>query len=308
MAMIMFATGLPSTTNAQSQRCFPETTYCITGSIRTYWERNGGLSAFGYPISNPQAETVEGHILQVQWFERDRLEIQADGSITAGRLGARLLELQHRPWEGFPKDSQTTDPSCSYFTVTGFNVCLDMLRYWASNGGLERFGYPISPVMSETIEGRAYSVQYFERRRIEIHPELVQPFNILLGLLGREVYALQGGQQMTDMLSGTTWQWTKLSDPVQQVEIQEPAKYTISFSSGSLSIKADCNQANGSYTLGQNGAISITIGGVTRAACPPGSRSDEFLQKLPFVAHYSFQNERLWLELMADGGTLEFVQ
>jgi hypothetical protein len=41
-------------------------------------------------------ETVEGRTIAVQWFERDRLEIQLDGTITAGRLGARALELQGR--------------------------------------------------------------------------------------------------------------------------------------------------------------------------------------------------------------------
>ena len=39
--------------SAQSQRCFPETSFCIAGVIRTYWERSGGLAVFGYPISDP---------------------------------------------------------------------------------------------------------------------------------------------------------------------------------------------------------------------------------------------------------------
>ena len=38
----------------QSERCFPETGYCISGRIRTFWERNGGLPAFGFPLKGYQ--------------------------------------------------------------------------------------------------------------------------------------------------------------------------------------------------------------------------------------------------------------
>lgn len=42
--------------------------------------------------------------------------------------------------------------------------------------------------MEEQIEGRPYQVQYFERRRMEYHPENAgTPYIVLLGLLGREI-------------------------------------------------------------------------------------------------------------------------
>ncbi|MFV9505531.1 MAG: hypothetical protein AB4911_13330 [Oscillochloridaceae bacterium umkhey_bin13] len=173
---------------AQSgERCFFETNFCISGPIRAYWERNGGLPVFGFPISPQRVETVEGRTLQVQWFERDRLEIQADGLVTAGRLGARYLELDGRPWQRFPSEQPINSAECSYFAQTRFNVCGWFLGYWQRNGGLERFGYPISPVIEERIEGRSYRVQYFERRRMEYHPQNSFPYDVLLGLLGREV-------------------------------------------------------------------------------------------------------------------------
>jgi hypothetical protein len=43
------------------------------------------------------------------------------------------------------------------------------------------------------LEGRPYTVQYFERRRFELHPELA-PDAVLLGLLGREVLTARQGQ------------------------------------------------------------------------------------------------------------------
>ena len=39
----------------QAQRCFPETGYCISGTIRAYWEGNGGLSVFGYPMTSQES-------------------------------------------------------------------------------------------------------------------------------------------------------------------------------------------------------------------------------------------------------------
>jgi hypothetical protein len=178
-----------------STRCFAETGYCIGGPILRYWEQRGGLAVFGYPITEQRVETVEGRTIPVQWFERDRLEIQADGTITAGRLGARTLELQGRRWEAQPR-SEPFGPDiggCTYFPETGRGLCEPFLSYWRASGAVERFGYPISGPILEQIEGSTYSVQYFERRRIEQHPELAgTPYEFLYGLLGRELLELQG--------------------------------------------------------------------------------------------------------------------
>jgi Tol biopolymer transport system component len=51
---------------------------------------------------------------------------------------------------------------------------------------LALFGLPISPLQEEDIEGQTYQVQWFERARFELHPENAPPFDVLLGLLGRE--------------------------------------------------------------------------------------------------------------------------
>jgi len=166
------------------ERCFTETGQCIAGPIRAYWERNGGLAVFGLPITAQAEETVEGRQLQAQWFERDRLEIQADGAVTAGRLGVERLQQLGTPWErgtGAPARA-----GCLAFTETGYDVCGAFRTYWERNGGLQRFGYPVTAQFTVTLEGQPYTVQYFERRRFELHPE-IGPDAILLGLLGREV-------------------------------------------------------------------------------------------------------------------------
>jgi hypothetical protein len=178
--------------SAQSAaRCFPETGYCISGPIRTYWERNGGLPAFGYPTGPVETMTIEGWTGPAQWFERDRLEdhsAQGEG-VLAGRLGAERLEQMGRPWQYGPN---TPPPNaggrnCLLFSETGYHLCGTFRTYWEQNGGLMRFGYPITDVYQETIEGRTLWVQYFERRRMEQHPENRPPYDTLLGLLGNEI-------------------------------------------------------------------------------------------------------------------------
>jgi hypothetical protein len=181
---LLFSVIAPQTTQAQNQRCFPETGFCIAGAIRTYWERNGGLPIFGFPITEQRQETVEGRSLQVQWFERDRLEIQADGTVTAGRLGVQRLEQQGRPWQQGNKVS--ADPGCIAFRETGHQVCGGFARYWQQNGAQVRLGFPVTGEIQETLGGQNYTVQYFERRRMEFHPE-INGGTVLLGLLGREV-------------------------------------------------------------------------------------------------------------------------
>jgi len=182
--------------SAQSnQRCFAETGLCISGPIRAYWERNGGLAVFGFPITAQSEESVEGRSLQVQWFERDRLEIQPDGRVTAGRLGAERLEQLGTPWQ--PGAGGPAGPGCASFAETGHQVCGAFLRYWRANGGLERFGLPLTGEFTAELEGRPFTVQYFERRRFELHPE-IGPDAVLLGLLGREVLQMRG------MASGLT--------------------------------------------------------------------------------------------------------
>jgi hypothetical protein len=75
--------------------CFPETGFCISGRIRSFWEQNGGLPVFGFPIGPQGPERVEGRLLQVQPFERHRLELHPENpfpyDVLLGRLGAEQM-------------------------------------------------------------------------------------------------------------------------------------------------------------------------------------------------------------------------
>ncbi len=204
MLFALLALALPALTSAPvraqpRERCFEETGFCVSDPILSYWEGNGGLSVFGYPITELRQETVEATWTgPVQWFERDRLEDHsADGQgVLAGRLGATILELQGRPWTTFPQ-VESAPAGCRYFPETKHSLCPPFAAYWEQNGGLERFGYPITEAQQETIGDWTGNIQYFERRRMEHHTEnRGTQFEVLLGLLGKEVLTYGAGGEV----------------------------------------------------------------------------------------------------------------
>ncbi|HEX5689591.1 MAG TPA: class F sortase, partial [Roseiflexaceae bacterium] len=184
------------------QSCFRETGYCTSGRIREFWDQNGGLMAFGYPITPQQQELVEGRPTLVQWFERNRLELHPENAppydVLIGRIGADRLQAQGRDWKRFPRVASGAD--CRFFPETGQSACGDFLAAWLSSGlnfdgdpaisdveSLGLFGVPLSGVRAERQpDGQIVMVQWFERARFERHPENAPPYNVLLGLLGRE--------------------------------------------------------------------------------------------------------------------------
>jgi Tol biopolymer transport system component len=191
-----------------NERCFPETGYCVSGRLLEFWNTNGGLPVFGYPTSPQQQEVIEGQTLQVQWFERNRLELHPENQrpydVLLGRLGADRLEQMGRNWHN--NQRSPAQAGCRYFDETGFNVCGEILAAWRANGleldgrpgkteaeNLALFGLPLGDAAVETIEGQPFLVQWFERARFELHPENAPPHNVLLGLLANEVQSNTDG-------------------------------------------------------------------------------------------------------------------
>ncbi|HEX9988829.1 MAG TPA: kelch repeat-containing protein [Chloroflexia bacterium] len=76
------------------------------------------------------------------------------------------------------------------FPETGKIVKGRFLQYWQANGGLAQQGYPISGEMQakSEIDGKTYTVQYFERAVFEMHPDNAAPHDVLLTLLGTLAY------------------------------------------------------------------------------------------------------------------------
>src|SRR3954452_5797055 len=73
-----------------------------------------------------------------------------------------------------------------YFAETQHTVRGKFLEYWNSRGGLAQQGYPLTEEFQEQnkLDGKTYTVQYFERAVFELHPENQPPFDVLLSQLG----------------------------------------------------------------------------------------------------------------------------
>jgi hypothetical protein len=70
-------------------------------------------------------------------------------------------------------------------------------NYWETHGGLMQQGYQISGIMTEVsdLDGRPYTVQYFERAVFEYHPENKAPYDVLLSQLGTLRYRQKFGER-----------------------------------------------------------------------------------------------------------------
>jgi len=80
--------------------------------------------------------------------------------------------------------------ACVSFQETGQTFCDHFLDYWNAHGGQAINGYPLTAARMETLEdGKQYQVQWFERVRMEYHPEIADPqYQVLLGQFGRTIH------------------------------------------------------------------------------------------------------------------------
>jgi len=175
------------------ERSFPETGHSVRGPFLGFWERNGGLAVFGYPIAGERGEpAADGVQRRVQWFERNRFEHHPENGppfdVLLGRLGVEALARRGVDWEALPKVSGPPAAGCRFFPETGHSLCPPFRAFWERNGGLAVFGYPISEPAAEAVEGgQPRTVQWFERNRFEHHPELSAAYRVQLGRLGAEL-------------------------------------------------------------------------------------------------------------------------
>lgn len=108
-------------------------------------------------------------------------------------------------------------------------------------------------------------------------------------------------------LTNTVWQLEQIqySDD-KLLEAASPSNYTIEFmDDGQLSIRADCNQAQGSFTE-DGSSLSIDLGSTTLAPCPPESIAQDYLQALQAANGYFLQDGDLYIDLKLDTGTMKF--
>jgi hypothetical protein len=178
---------------------FPLVGHTLSGGFRDYWQRHGGLPQFGYPLTEEFTEisSTDGKSYITQYFERARFEYHPENhppyDVLLGLLGRTIT--QGREAEApFQRTPYVRSPGFIYFTETGHHMPPMFVSFWQQHGGLPVYGYPISEPFQEIspTDGKPYLVQYFERNRLEYHPELPEPYQVSLGLLGVQVLQQRG--------------------------------------------------------------------------------------------------------------------
>jgi hypothetical protein len=93
---------------------------------------------------------------------------------------------------------QTTSALATDFPQTGHSLNGSFLQFWSAQGGIARFGYPITEQISEG--GR--TVQYFERAVFELWPQNPEPYQVQLRLTGRVLTLGRGSEGPFQRLAG----------------------------------------------------------------------------------------------------------
>jgi hypothetical protein len=184
----------PSQSDNKNWTYITQTHHTITNTykFKDYWDKNGGVKIFGYPISEEFAE--DGRI--VQYFERSVFEYHSEAG-TSNEIQLRLLgsqatvnRLEESAFKSIPAFTSSSTDFRQYFKETGHSLSNNFLNYWLSNNGQVIFGYPISePFNEKESEGKTYLVQYFQRAKMEWH---IDSNSVELSLLGRQGAQAQG--------------------------------------------------------------------------------------------------------------------
>ncbi len=174
----------PLQASAAPRRTFPETNHAVSDDFLAFFDSHGGLDIFGYPVTD---EIVEGG-RTVQYFQRARMELWPENPwpyrVQLGLLGVALGKGQ----PGLEVQPASLPADARYFPETRHTLAPPFKNFWERHGGLDVFGYPISEQITES----GLTVQYFQRARLEWHPENPAPYQIQLGLLGDAYIAANG--------------------------------------------------------------------------------------------------------------------
>jgi peptide/nickel transport system substrate-binding protein len=206
---------LPATTpasGAYAQQSRTMNGIAVTGRFLEVWSRQGSDASSvyvnGLPITARRSEISleDGRAYETQWFERARYELHPENpppnDVLLGRLGAwdsegrgkvdpatgKAANPDGAPFVPLPRPQDADGTRKLWFPETGHTLSGKLLEYWWRYGGLAQFGYPLSEPFEEIsrADGKPYTVQLFERARMELHPEKPAPYEVELGLLGVE--------------------------------------------------------------------------------------------------------------------------
>lgn len=161
--MLLLLSGSHSSVRAAGPASvyFSQTGHHVDDAVHflSYWRAHGQIPRLGYPITEP----FEQNGLVVQYFERARFEYHPKADVVLlGLLGTEL---------GVSEPAVEVASTGRYFPETGHNLNGEFLDYWQRYAGLATLGYPLTEERDEA----GLVVQWFERGRLEYHPEAMEP-------------------------------------------------------------------------------------------------------------------------------------
>lgn len=139
-------------------RYFPETEHHLSSPYLDYWETHNGSLILGAPITIPF--NFKG--IQVQYFQRGRLELRESSRVGMSNLVAELGYTRapgQRPLRFVEDDNNT------FVQTTGHTITGSFYDFYKKNGGAGVFGNPLSDFEIDKKSGQI--VQYFERAIFE---------------------------------------------------------------------------------------------------------------------------------------------
>ncbi|MDE3074706.1 MAG: hypothetical protein KGJ86_04690, partial [Chloroflexota bacterium] len=177
LCLLVFAVPQTAAAAAADTHFFPQTGHSISFGFKHFFETHGGLEIFGYP----RTEEIKEKGWTVQYFQRARFEYHPEHAGTRYEVELGLLGDMTAP-QPFPKAAPGGHGR--FYSETSHNLTDPFRHYFDTHGGLDVFGYPTS----ETFQLNGFTVQYFQRARMELHGS-----QVMLGLLGDEYLDKGGG-------------------------------------------------------------------------------------------------------------------
>ncbi len=178
-------------TQAGSTRYFDATGQWVSGDFLDFYEQAPEPDMmFGDPITPAFDSTLskDPSGTLIQYFEKARFEFHPENPpemrVTLTPLGRYFYHqdvIVPSSWQ------QNSPYACKSFSVDTPPVCYDFLQFFNLNGGVAKFGYPIS----ELVTNKNRPVQYFDWAVLEWHPECSDGDIVSLADLGtRYFYAI----------------------------------------------------------------------------------------------------------------------
>jgi heat shock protein HslJ len=116
-------------------------------------------------------------------------------------------------------------------------------------------------------------------------------------------------------LAGTQWELVaiqSMDDAQGTTRIASPQRFIVSFAAdGSAAFRLGCNRGTAPWRAvpsreGTSGTLAFGPVAATRALCSPPSLDQRVARDLAYVRSYLFKDGKLFMSLMADGGTYEW--